>query len=155
MQKGERGYPAGFYHRALHCSLTIFSSFTGRGNRRAGTSGRRKSCGTCRCSCRPCHRTWKTPITRQSLKRRLPLSLAVEKVKRWGRGKSSGANERPRHGENVLRDSTWRKGILAEESAVLFRERRGGWLFFFYSSLCPPASPSLSFSCFFPRRWAI
>lgn len=104
-ERREGGYPTGFYHRALHCSLTISSSFSGRGDGRAGTNGRRKSCGTCRCSRRPCHRTWKTPITRQSLKRRPPLSLAKTERRRK-RGSCREPTRDRGTGEDVLRDST-------------------------------------------------
>lgn len=106
-QKGEGGYPAGFYHRALHRSPNdLLILFGGRGGGRKQTSGntngrRRKSCGTCRCGRRPCHRTWKTSITRQSLKRR---SLARGREDEGERG----SRREPTRGrdEDVPRDST-------------------------------------------------
>jgi len=89
---------------------------------------------------RPCHRTWKTSITRQSLKRRPPHLLAV------GKTRKRGSRRETRRTEDVLRDSTWRKRILAEESAALFRETRQMVLLFYHPSLCSSLPPSLSFS---------
>lgn len=140
---------------ALHRSLTISSPFSERGSRRVGTNGRRKSCGTCRCS------RWVRPTVSSYLENlnyatvikasSSVLARGPEDEEEW---KSSGANERPRRREDVLRDSTWRKGILAEESAALFRETRRTALFFYHLSLCPslPASRSLSLAVF-SRPW--
>lgn len=62
-----------------------------------------------------------------------------------GRKKSSGPTRG--HGADLLQDSTRRKGILAEESAALFRENEAGWQTAFFLrrlSLCS------SLSLFFP-----
>lgn len=97
---------------------------------------------------RPCHRTWKTSITRQSLKRRLPYLPAVQKTRKRGsrreptrdRGAERTSFEIPREGREFLRKNLRR-----------FSARRGGRLFFL-SSLSLSLPPCLSFSlscCFF------
>lgn len=118
-----------------------------------GTNGRRKSCGTCRCSrrVRPAVSSYLENLNYATVIKASSSVLArgPEDEEEW---KSSGANERPRRREDVLRDSTWRKGILAEESAALFRETRRTALFFLSSlslSLPPCLSFSLSLSCCF------
>lgn len=142
----EREYPAGFYHRALHCSLTISSSFLGRGDGRTGTNGRRKSCGTCRCSRRPCHRTWKTPITRRSLKRRSSLSLA--KTERRGREEVIGSQRET----TAWRGCPSRFHVKEENSCGricgAFPREADDSLFFYYPSLCSCPSIPLSLSRF-------
>ena len=150
------GYLAGFYHRALHCSLTISSFFSERGRRRAGTNERRKSCGTCRCSHRPCHCTWKTSITRQSLKRRPPHLLVVEKTRK------KGSCRKPTKGHGAERTSfkipSEGREFLRKNLRCFPRDEADGSFFLSSLSLFLPPFLSLCHSlslsrCFFPRSW--
>lgn len=128
---------------ALHCSLTISSPFSERGSRRVGTNGRRKSCGTCRCSrwVRPAVSSYLenlnyATVIKASSSRTCPRSRRRGRVEVVGeptrdRGAERTSFEIPREGREFLRKNLRR-----------FSARRGGRLFFFIISLfVPPSLP--------------
>lgn len=141
---------------ALHCSLTISSPFSEREEvdeweqtdveKVVGRADVAAEFG------RPCHRTWKTSITRQSLKRRLPYLPAVQKTRKSGSRRGSQRETAAQRGR-PSRFHVKEGNSCGRICGAFPRDEADGSFFFIISLFVPPSLPLvLSLLLFFLDR---